>query len=133
MSQEVVKKALNALAAIGAVKREPYPPPQASPAQEEPFPTYCFDFDTRHTDPYWCRLMAAWRQIADHEYLPGAMQWAAKHHADRYHDVTNELPAEWERLWDEGAPLIEFQAALDNWVRAHEELIGRYPVTQGTK
>ncbi len=133
MSQEVVKKALNALAAIGAVKREPYPPPQASPAQEEPFPTYCFDFDTRHTDPYWCRLMAAWRQIADHEYLPAAMQWAEKHHPDRYHRVTSELPTEWEHLWDANAPLDEFQAALDRWVAAHEELIGLFPVSRGTE
>lgn len=131
MSQEVVKKALNALAAIGAVKREPSPPPQASPAQEEPFPTYCFDFDTRHTDPYWCRLMAAWRQVADHEYLPGAMQWAEKHHPDRYHRVTSELSAEWERLWDGTAPLDEFQAALDRWVADHEELIGLFPISRG--
>ncbi len=35
MSQEVVKKALNALAAIGTVKREPPPP-------------YGFDFEARH-------------------------------------------------------------------------------------
>ncbi len=133
MSQEVVKKALNALAAIGAVKREPYPPPQASPAQEEPFPTYCFDFDTRHTDPYWCRLMAAWRQIADQEYLPGAMQWAEKHHPDLYYRVTNELPAEWERLWDANASLDDFQAAVDRWVAAHEELIGLFPVPRGTE
>ena len=120
MSQEVVKKALNALAAIG-------------PGQDEPFPTYAWDFGSRHSNPYWSKVMAAWRQIASHKYLPGAMQWTAKHHPDRYHHVTTELPAEWERLWDEGAPLIEFQAALDNWVQAHEDLIGRYPVTRGTK
>ena len=133
MRQEVVKKALNALAAIEAVKREPYPPPQASPAQEEPFPTYCFDFDTRHSDPYWCRLMAAWRQIADHEYLPGAMKWAEKHRPDRYHRVTNELPAQWEGLWDAHAPLERFQVILDEWVVAHKELIDLFPVSRGTE
>ena len=120
MRDDTLKRGLEALAAIGALRRDPPRP-------------YSFDFETRHTDAHWRKVMVAWRQIASHEYLPGAMQWAAKHHADRYHDVTSELPAEWERLWDEDAPLIEFQAALDNWVRAHEELIGRYPVTQGTK
>ena len=133
MRQEVVKKALNALAAIEAVKREPYPPPQASPAQEEPFPTYCFDFDTRHSYPYWSKVMAARRQIASHECLPGAMQWAEKHHPDRYHRVTSELPAEWERLWDANASLDDFQAAVDRWVAAHEELIGLFPVSRGTE
>ncbi len=133
MSEDVVKRALDALAAIGAVKREPYPPPQASPAQEEPFPTYCFDFDTRRTDPYWCRLMAAWKQIAAHQYLPGAMRWAEKHDPDRYHRATSELPAAWGCLWDEAAPLDDFQAALDRWVAAHEELISLFPVTRGTE
>ena len=134
MRQEVVKKALNALAAIGAVKREPSPPStSAGPVQDEPFPTYAWDFGSRHTDPYWSKVLAAWRQIASHDYLPGAMQWAQKHHPDRYHYLTTELPAAWERLWDAAAPLDDFQAALDAWVGAHEELIGLFPITQGTK
>ncbi len=92
---------------------------------------YVFDYENRHADPYWQAAMDARRQIADHEYLPGAMQWAEKHHPDRYHRVTSELPAEWERLWDEAAPLDDFQAALDRWVAAHEELIGLFPVSRG--
>jgi hypothetical protein len=75
MSEEVVKKALNALAAIGVLKQRPCPPPQASPAQEETFPIYSWDFRGRDKEPYWRKVMAAWRQIAAHEYLPGAMQW----------------------------------------------------------
>ena len=134
MSQEGVKKALNALAAIGAVKREPSPPStSAGPVQDEPSPTYAWDFGSRHSDPYWSKVMAAWRQIASHDYLPGAMRSAEKHHPDRYHRVTSELPAEWERLWDGAAPLDEFQAALDRWVAAHEELIGLFPVSRGTE
>ena len=134
MSQEVVKKALNALAAIGAVKREPSPPStSAGPVQDEPFPTYAWDFEARHSDAHWRKAMRAWRQIAAHKHIPGAMQWAAKHHPDRYHHVTSELSAEWERMWDEGAPLDEFQAALDRWVQAHEELIGLFPVSRGTE
>lgn len=133
VNEQVMKRTFDALAAIGAVKREPYPSPQASPAQEEPFSTYCFDFDTRRSDPYWCRLMAAWRQIADHKYLPGAMQWAEKHHPNLHRRITRELPGEWERLWDANASLDVFQAALDRWVAAHEELIGLFPVTRGTE
>ncbi len=134
MNEQVMKRTFDALAAIGAVKREPSPPStSAGPAQDEPFSTYAWSYEASHTDPYWVRVMAAWEKIASHENLPGAMQWAEKHHPDRYHHVTNELPAEWEQLWDEGAPLIEFQAALDRWVRAHEELIGLFPVTRGTE
>ena len=120
MSQEVVRKALEALARINAVNRDPPPP-------------YSFDFDTRHTDPYWRKVMVAWQHITVHKYLPGAMQSAAKHHPDRYHHVTNELPAEWVKLWDEGAPLDAFQAALDRWVYAHEELIRLFPVSKGNR
>ncbi len=133
MSDDVLKRALDALAAIGALKEGDGASleRQAEVQVDDSFPTYAWDFDTRHTDPYWCKVMAAWRQIASHEYLPGAMQWAAKHHPNRYHHVTSELPAEWDRLWDEGAPLDEFQAALDRWVAAHEELLGLFPVSRG--
>ncbi len=134
MSDDTLRRGFEALDAIGALRRDP-PAPSASagPVQEEPFSTYSFDFDTRHTDSYWCQVMAAWNQIAAHAYLPGAMRWAEKYHPDRYHRVTSELPAEWERLWDANAPLDEFQVALDRWVAAHEELIGLFPVSRGTE
>ena len=61
------------------------------------------------------------------------MAWAQKHHPDLYYRATRELSSEWERLWNLAAPLDEFQKALDRWVAAHEELIGLFPVTQGTK
>ncbi len=133
MSQEVVRKALNALAAIGAVKRQPSAPPQAKLAQEEAVPTYCFNFDTRHSDLYWQAAMTAWRQIAALKHLPGGMAWGARFHPDLYRRATRELSAEWERLWDEAAPLDDFQAALDEWVVAHKELIDLYPVSRGTE
>jgi hypothetical protein len=77
--------------------------------------------------------MAAWKQIAAHECLPGAMRWSEKHHPERYHRVTSELPAAWEELWDAHAPLERFQVVLDEWVVAHEELIELFPVTRGTE
>lgn len=130
---DTLRRGFEALDAIGCLRRESLAPPQAKPAQEEPVSAYCFDFESRHSDPFWCKAMAAWKQIASHEYLPGAMQWAQKHHADLYHRLISELPAAWESLWDEGAPLDDFQAALDAWVGAHEELIGLFPITRGTK
>ncbi len=134
MSEDVVKRALDALAAIGAVRREPYPTNSSTgPTQNETFPTYAWDFGDRHTDHYWVWVMAAWRKIASHEHLPGAMQWAQKHHPDLYHRLISELPAAWESLWDANAPLDDFQAALDAWVAAHAELIGLSPVTRGAK
>ncbi len=134
MNEQVMKRTFDALAAIGAVKREPSPPStSAGPVQDEPFPTYAWDFGSRHSAPYWSKVMAARRQIASHEYLPGAMQWVEKHHPDRYHQVTSELPAEWELLWDGAAPLDEFQAALDRLVATHKELIGLFPVSRGTE
>ena len=132
VNEQVMKRTFDALAAIGAVKRDPSPP-STGPVQDETFPTYAWDFGDRDGDPYWVRVMAAWRQIAAHEYLPGAMQWAEKQHPDRYHRVTSELPAEWELLWDGAAPLDEFQAALDRWVAAHKDLIGLCPVSRGTE
>lgn len=120
MSQEVVKKALEALARINALRRGL-------------LPAYSFDFKARHRDAHWHKAMRARRQIASHKYIPGAMQWAQKHHPKLYQRVTSELPAEWERLWDEGAPLDDFQAALDRWVSAHEELIGLFPISRGTE
>ena len=127
-----MKRTFDALAAIGAVKREPSPP-SAGPVEEEPFSTYCFDFETRHSDAYWRKAMRAWRQIAAHEHLPGAMQWAQKHHPDLHRRATRELSGAWEQLWDAAAPLDDFQAALDAWVGAHEELIGLFSITRGTK
>lgn len=133
MSNDTLRRGFDALAAIGALRQEPSPPPQASPAHEESFSTYCFDFDTRHGDVYWVRVMAAWRQIAALEYLSGGMAWGARFHPDLYRRATRELSGVWERLWDAAAPLDDFQAALDAWVGAHEELIGLFPITRGTK
>ena len=131
MSDDTLRRGFEALAAIGALRRQPSAPPQAKPVQEEAVSAYCFDFDTRHTDPYWRKAMAAWKQIAALEHLPGGMAWAQKHHPALYRRATRELSGTWERLWDEAAPLDEFQAALDRWVQAHEELIGLFPVSRG--
>ena len=135
MNEQVMKRTFDALAAIGALKEGAGASLERHPAAQvdDSFPTYAWDFDTRHREAHWRKAMAALRQISAHKYIPGARQWAAKHHPDRYHRVTSELPAEWERLWDEGAPLDEFQAALDRWVAAHEELIGLFPVSRGTE
>ncbi len=135
---DALRRGFKALEAIGCLRREPSAPPpsappQAKPAEEEAVPTYSFNFESRHSDGYWIRAMAAWRQIAAHEHLPGAMQWAQKHHPDLHRRVTSELPGAWEQLWDAAAPLDDFQAALDAWVGAHEELIGLFPITRGTK
>lgn len=135
MSEATGRRALEGLKAIGALKKGDGASleRQAAAQVDDSFPTYAWNSDTRHTDPYWVRLMAAWRQIAAHEYLPGAMAWTARFHPDLYRRDTSELPAEWERLWDEGAPLDDFQAALDRWVAAHEELIGLFLVSQATE
>ena len=132
VNEQVMKRTFDALGAIGAVKREPSPP-SAGPVQDETFPTYAWDFGDRDGDPYWVRVMAAWRQIAAHKHLPGAMAWTARFHPDLYRKVTSELPGEWEELWDANAPLDDFQAALDRWVAAHEGLIGLFPVSRGTE
>ncbi len=130
---DALRRGFKALEAIGCLRREPSAPPQAKPAQEEAVPTYCFNFGTRHGDLYWQAAMTAWKQIAALKYLPGGMAWARKHHSDLHRRATRELSAVWVRLWDEAAPLDDFQEALDHRVAAHAELIALFPVTRGTE
>lgn len=122
MSDDTLKRAFEALDAIGALR---HGPPRCR--------AYDFDYYIRSADIHWKKAMRAWWGIASYLDLLGAMSWAEENLPEYYHHVTTELPAEWERLWDEGAPLDEFQAALDRWVQAHEELIGLFPVTRGAK
>lgn len=131
MSEATERRALEGLKAIGALKEGAGASleRQAAAQVDDSFPTYAWDSYTRHSDPYWVRVMAAWRQIAAHKHLPGTMAWTARFHPDLYRRVTSELPGEWEELWDANAPLDVFQAALNRWVAAHAELIALFPVS----
>ena len=89
-----------------------------------------FNCEARHRDPYWQAAMRAWRQIASQVSISGATRWAKRNRPDLYHKVTRELPAQWEHLWDSGAPIDQFQAALNCWVEGHKQLQELYVSTR---
>ena len=114
---EVVRKALEALAEVGCLQ------PRSLPAMRV--------VATRETDAYWQAAQEALRQIAGQHFLPGAIRWLAKHQPERYAELTEQLPAEIDRLWDECVPLGTFQAVLSRWVEAHRQALALYPVRRG--
>lgn len=66
------------------------------------------------------RAQEALKRICEAEYLPGTMRWLEQAVPRLHRRVTQELPEEISRLWDEGAPLDRLQAVLDSWVMAHQ-------------
>ena len=125
------RKALQALAEAGCGGTVRIDPPPPAPTGENAFSTYTWDHTNRGTDPYWQAAQAALSQIANHPHLPGAMEWARRFSPALHAAVTETLPLDWEQLWDQAAPLAEFQQVLDRWVRAHLELTAQYPVDKG--
>lgn len=72
--------------------------------------------------PYFQRAEEALHEICNHgHYLTGALCYFRAAHPDRAKQLEADLWQEIDRLWDEGAPIDEFQATLDRWVQLHRE------------
>lgn len=92
-----------------------------------------WNYETRWSDPYWQAAMDAWRRIAGHACLPGAVRWLEKHQPALYRELMEELPGEIDRLWDSGVPIPRFQAVLNCWVEAHQKAVDLYSVRRRGK
>ncbi len=127
-SLAIAQRALEALDRAGCVK----PLVRAADSLRAPA-SYVWVYEARDSDPYWVAAMAAWRRIAAHPYLPGAVRWVEKHQPALYRELMEELPGEIDRLWDSGVPIPRFQAVLNCWVEAHQKAVDLYSVRRRGK
>lgn len=102
------------------------------PQKATPEP-YEWSYELRESDPYWQAAIVAWRRIAEHACLPGAMRWVEKFNTALYRELMEELPGEIDRLWDSGVPIPRFQAVLNCWVEAHQKAVDLYSVRRRGK
>lgn len=80
-----------------------------------------FDYATRDLDPYWKIAQAALDQIAAILFPEGVWEWLEHHQNALYTELQDSLPAEIDRLWDNSAPLQDFEIVLERWVNAHRD------------
>jgi hypothetical protein len=71
-------------------------------------------------DPYHARVQAALSKI-NRLYPAGMALWLEDAHKELYEELISRIPIEIDQLWNESAPLDQFQAALDRWVTLHRE------------
>jgi hypothetical protein len=77
-------------------------------------------------DPYAERMRVALRQIAVPSYPPGMILWVETAHSEFYAELTSQIPDEISRLWNDHAPLDEFEAVLVRLVSLHRECCNLY-------
>lgn len=92
---------------------------------------YDLDYLNRHSDPYWQAAMAAWRQIASHDCLPGMMRWLERADPGRYYWLAQTLPEWFGQLW--GSKLEGFQVLLNEWVAVHRQACEDYKGGRATE
>jgi len=78
------------------------------------------------SDPYAERMRVALRQINRPDYRSGMVPWLDRAHPDLYAEVVLRLPDEASRLWNERAPLEQFDAVLTRWVSLHQRCCELY-------
>lgn len=125
---EIAQKALEALEKSGCA-RPTVSASDAGPAAK----SYTFSYEGRHADPYWQAAMVAWRRIAEHACLPGAMRWVESRDPALHHELIEELPRQIDRLWDTEAPLPRFQSVLNQWVQTHQKAVDLYLAARRTR
>jgi hypothetical protein len=72
-------------------------------------------------DLYGARVRAALSKFNSPDYPAGMVAWLDGAHPELHEKLISLIPNEVERLWNESAPLGQFQAALDRWVAIHRE------------
>jgi hypothetical protein len=72
--------------------------------------------------PYFRRAEEALREICNHGHDQlGALRYFRAACPERAKELEVDLWQQIDGLWDEGAPIDEFQATLDRWVQLHKE------------
>ena len=89
--------------------------------------------EIRDGDTYEQRAQEALQRICRYPYLPGMIRWLESANPGLYGRLSKDLPERITALWDSGAPLEQFQAALENWVMAHRNACYLYEQSHGAK
>jgi hypothetical protein len=71
-------------------------------------------------EEYHRRATEALRSIGAITDLADALRWLERTEPARHRRLLDVLPGHLDYLWESGARLDVFQAALDDWVRAHQ-------------
>jgi len=77
-------------------------------------------------DLYAARMRRALTEINSPDYPAGMILWLDKAHPQLYTELTSRIPREIDGLWNESAPVGEFQAVLDRLVDVHRECCRLY-------
>jgi len=86
--------------------------------------------EKRVPDPYQDLARSALAQICRSRQPVAMVSWLRLNHSALYEELIVRLPDEIHRLWNEHAPLEEFQRILDLWLEAHHtscEMYQRVP------
>jgi hypothetical protein len=75
-------------------------------------------------------MRVAVREINQPEYPAGMVPWLGTAHPELYDRLTGRLPDELQRLWNEHAPLADFEAALAELVFLHQSCCHLYRTAQ---
>jgi hypothetical protein len=77
--------------------------------------------DQSKHDPYAVRMQAALSRINRTDYPAGMVVWLEQAAPDLYAELMSRIPDEIDKLWNNGAPLEEFETVLDRLIRIHQE------------
>jgi hypothetical protein len=81
-------------------------------------------------DLYALRLQQVLRQICQPDYPSGMIPWLASANPERYAELTSRIPDEIDRLWNERAPLKQFESELAYLVSVHRRCCEDYHCAQ---
>lgn len=82
------------------------------------------------SDPYAERMRAALRDINPPDYPAEMIPWLGTAHPNFYAELTSRLPDEIHRVWNEHAPLEEFEIVLARLVSLHRQCCDLYRAAQ---
>ena len=80
---------------------------------------------------YHASVEAALDAICRPDYPSGMILWLERADPALYHHLTCTLPNWISHLWNEHAPLDEFQVAVDDWRKAHNRACSLFKSREG--
>ena len=83
-------------------------------------------------DPYWVSSMDALQRLSELGWELGTLEWLAKSDPQLHDEICRRLPDLIDSFWGR-APMADFRAILDAWVRAHLGALNLYRQRQESK
>lgn len=74
----------------------------------------------RPFDTYAGRMAVVWREMCGPNYPAGMVPWLSKAYPGLHAELTEHLPAQIQRLWAYGAPMAQFEMAVERLVALHK-------------